>query len=248
MAKKYFYEPKKANGEKAIMCKCEYCGRTFWETHSKWVQNERHYCSWSCYNKFRAEFMPIEEQNAYNHGNTLEERRRRTNIRKKTNHAIRMGRLEKQPCVICGAMEVDAHHEVYDNPLNVVWLCEKHHREIHKKEINVKMDVRKKGLDYERKLVNELKVLFNNEEIGTSRNLSRIKDSLKCDILNVPMFNIQAKATEHTPPYHGLLKEMPQNTNYNVIFHKRNNKGEVAVMSKDSFYEIIQMLKSNGII
>ena len=113
-----------------------------------------------------------------------------------------------------------------------------------KKTINV----RQKGLDYERKLVIELKALFGKEDIGTSRNLNRFKDSLKCDIVNIPMFNLQAKATESTPSYHSLLKEMPQDTNYNVIFHKRNRKGEVVVLSKEDFYEILNMLITNQII
>ncbi len=111
-----------------------------------------------------------------------------------------------------------------------------------------KINVRKKGLDYERKLVIELRSLFGNEEIGTARNLNRFKDSLKCDIVNVPMFNIQCKAMESVPPYHSLLREMPNDTNYNLIFHKRNNRGEVVVMSKEDFYEIIKMLKVNQII
>ena len=113
-----------------------------------------------------------------------------------------------------------------------------------KKTINV----RQKGLDYERKLVIELKQLFGDDNIGTARNLSRIKDGLKCDVLNVPMMNLQAKATESTPSYHSLLKEMPQDTNYNVIFHKRNHKGEVVVLSKEDFYEIIKMLIVNQVI
>jgi len=131
MSKKYFYEPKKANGDLAVKCVCDYCQRIFWETSSKWKQNKRHYCSWDCYNKFRAEFMPLEEQNAYNHGNTLDERRKRTNLRKKTAHAIITGKLKRQPCSICGEIEVEAHHENYENAFNVIWLCKKHHRELH---------------------------------------------------------------------------------------------------------------------
>jgi len=41
---------------------------------------------------------------------------------------------------------------------------------------------------------------------------------------------------------------MPQDSNYNVIIHKRPNKGEIVVMDKESFYEIIKMLKVNQII
>ena len=111
-----------------------------------------------------------------------------------------------------------------------------------------KINARQKGLDYERKLVIELKELFGNDNIGTSRNLNRHMDSLKCDIVNVPVMNIQCKATETTPSYHALLKQMPNNGNYNIIFHKKNRKGEIVVMSKEDFYAFINMLKVNQII
>lgn len=46
-------------------------------------------------------------------------------------NALRIGVLEKQPCAVCGALKVDAHHEDYDKPYDVVWLCRKHHRSLH---------------------------------------------------------------------------------------------------------------------
>ena len=111
-----------------------------------------------------------------------------------------------------------------------------------------KINARDKGLNYERKIINELKKLFGRDDIGSSRNLNRYLDSRKVDIVNIPMFSAQCKATESTPSYHSLLKEMPDDNNYNIIFHKRNNKGEVVVLSKEDFYQIIEMLKFNGII
>ena len=39
------------------------------------------------------------------------------------------GVLVPQPCSICGSMEkIQAHHEDYDNPLDVTWYCAPHHR------------------------------------------------------------------------------------------------------------------------
>jgi len=111
-----------------------------------------------------------------------------------------------------------------------------------------KINVRNKGLNYERKIAQELRALFGDDDIGTSRNKNRFMDSQKVDIIDVPMCNIQCKATEATPSYHSLLKQMPKDTNYNIIFHKRNKQGEVVVMDKESFYEIIRMLKYNKII
>jgi len=46
-------------------------------------------------------------------------------------NAIRDGRLEKQPCFICGE-KAQAHHPDYSAPLAVSWLCAKHHAQLHK--------------------------------------------------------------------------------------------------------------------
>lgn len=48
-------------------------------------------------------------------------------------NAIRDGYLKKQPCVICGDENSQAHHDNYDLPFQVVWLCRAHHLERHGK-------------------------------------------------------------------------------------------------------------------
>jgi hypothetical protein len=49
-------------------------------------------------------------------------------------NAIRDGRLFKQPCEVCFSNDVEAHHDDYSKPLDVRWLCVKHHAEHHVKE------------------------------------------------------------------------------------------------------------------
>jgi len=44
--------------------------------------------------------------------------------------ALRSGKLTKQPCWVCGEKAV-AHHPDYDRPLDVVWLCQSHHKQTH---------------------------------------------------------------------------------------------------------------------
>ena len=44
--------------------------------------------------------------------------------------AVRNGALKKQPCWVCGCNAV-AHHPDYDRPLDVVWLCQPHHKQAH---------------------------------------------------------------------------------------------------------------------
>jgi len=46
-------------------------------------------------------------------------------------HALRAGRLQKKPCAVCGTNRVDGHHEDYARPLEVIWLCRRHHRDLH---------------------------------------------------------------------------------------------------------------------
>lgn len=51
------------------------------------------------------------------------------------NRYIRLGHIVKQPCEVCQTEQnVEAHHDDYLKPLEVRWLCKKHHAEHHKKE------------------------------------------------------------------------------------------------------------------
>jgi hypothetical protein len=46
--------------------------------------------------------------------------------------AVRNGTLVRQPCVRCSGTKTVAHHEDYDHPLVVVWLCQICHKQRHK--------------------------------------------------------------------------------------------------------------------
>jgi len=47
-------------------------------------------------------------------------------------NALRLGLLEKKPCEVCGDPKSEAHHDCYDRPLDVTWLCRDHHKAHHK--------------------------------------------------------------------------------------------------------------------
>lgn len=47
-------------------------------------------------------------------------------------NAIRDGRLIRQPCEVCGKEKAQAHHDDYSKPLEVRWLCTKHHAAWHR--------------------------------------------------------------------------------------------------------------------
>jgi len=48
----------------------------------------------------------------------------------KVYRAIKSGELLKESC-FCGEVEVEAHHEDYSKPLDVIWLCNPHHKQRH---------------------------------------------------------------------------------------------------------------------
>jgi hypothetical protein len=53
---------------------------------------------------------------------------------KAVRYALKTDRLKKLPCVICGDDNSYAHHHkgyAIENRLEVIWLCQKHHREAH---------------------------------------------------------------------------------------------------------------------
>ena len=63
------------------------------------------------------------------------EDKRRLAAHNAVSRAVRNGHLFREPCVRCGESKSLAHHEDYDEPLDVVWLCQPCHKQRHK-EIN----------------------------------------------------------------------------------------------------------------
>ena len=48
-------------------------------------------------------------------------------------YAIRAGKMVRGVCEVCGSGErIEAHHDDYDRPLDVRWLCKAHHNDWHK--------------------------------------------------------------------------------------------------------------------
>lgn len=76
------------------------------------------------------------DENHFHRGGTFDD----DNAQNKVEKAIARGDLVPQPCEVCGEngfmrdgrRKVQAHHDDYNKPLEVRWLCQKHHHEWHR--------------------------------------------------------------------------------------------------------------------
>lgn len=57
--------------------------------------------------------------------------RAKDNCRSYANVYKRRGKIEPQLCEVCGTAVVQMHHDDYNKPLAVRWLCFEHHHEHH---------------------------------------------------------------------------------------------------------------------
>lgn len=85
---------------------------------------KKRYCL-SCHNEHMRNNRP-------KHSELSPEQRLKANCRSYVHSYLKRGKISKSPCSICGDINVQAHHEDYSKPLEIIWLCVKHHIEHHK--------------------------------------------------------------------------------------------------------------------
>lgn len=116
-----------AGGKRGRRCQCQDCWRRRWrETYL------RHATRYYRTNANGYRDKAIARQQGYYHGGYIDPQK--AAARAAVQSAVRAGRLRQQPCVICGAPKSQAHHEDYSKPLEVTWLCSRHHGERHRKQ------------------------------------------------------------------------------------------------------------------
>lgn len=85
-------------------------------------RKNRNHAAWRAANRDR--FL---SQLAAQKARYLPNNRQKQNARQAVFHALKTGKLTRQPCEGCGSAEVTAHHEDYAKPLDVRWLCRQCH-------------------------------------------------------------------------------------------------------------------------
>lgn len=117
---KFYKHPGMMDGH---LNKCKECCKK--ENRSNYRKNIEHYKE---YERKRAQ-NPIRKFDQIEH-----QRKRRNKYPKKTkayNYTKR--NLIQKPCEVCGDPNSQAHHDNYNDVLNVTWLCRRHHLEKHGK-------------------------------------------------------------------------------------------------------------------
>lgn len=78
----------------------------------------------------RTRFKTPERKEVVKHARVKmkEEHPEKIKARAAVSNALRDGRLTKEPCHLCGNPDSEAHHEDYNRPLDVHWVCQECHQ------------------------------------------------------------------------------------------------------------------------
>jgi len=148
-SKKVYKKEKYGVKRKIVIKSCKVCDKAFDVklSHFKMEDKNRETCSNKCSGILQAQKRNQEGENNPNWKGGLSEHKMRykekqeerypkkVRARKMVASAKETGKLSEKPCEKCGSEEnLQAHHTDYDQPLNVTWLCQEHHIELHNKE------------------------------------------------------------------------------------------------------------------
>lgn len=84
------------------------------------------------YSEIRKKWNKENKERVYKSVRSWQERNKeKISAEIKLNQAVLKGKIKKECCAKCGSATVHAHHPDYSKPLEVIWLCPKHHKQMH---------------------------------------------------------------------------------------------------------------------
>ena len=114
---------------------CEWCAAVFMADLYELRRGKGRFCGKRCADRWQSEHKRVGDGAKARYNVKRRERRRDPETAKierardAVYRAKKRGDLVSQPCEACGDEIAEAHHEDYAKPLEVRWLCYRHHRE-----------------------------------------------------------------------------------------------------------------------
>ncbi len=102
---------------------CCVCG----DEHTRYRDKDHNHFADRCL-KCHAAYM---REHRPKHSDLTPLQRRKANARAYANVYLKRGKITKEDCVDCDSEASEMHHENYDKPLEVLWLCKLCHRKRH---------------------------------------------------------------------------------------------------------------------
>ena len=113
-----------------LTCWCKECMRECQQS-AAYKKSQKKYQQSAAYKEHRREYNQSAKGKEVSRKSDQKKRIKhpeKIKARHAVNNAVADGRLIPRPC-FCGELEVEGHHEDYGKPLDVEWLCKKHHME-----------------------------------------------------------------------------------------------------------------------
>ncbi len=147
-SQKYYKENYKPVERKVHLKRCPHCGENFDTIHSF-----KKFCSKQCKDTFRnrseagrgssrryrrtegarEKYKVRAQTSEYKEARKEFDKKWTEHNRKKVDAYVKARKIPLEPCLICGTEDnIHRHHFDYDKPLEVVFLCGRHHKEYHR--------------------------------------------------------------------------------------------------------------------
>lgn len=108
--------------------KCSQCTALWRAGHKEWIRNYNQQYYIDNQNSIKDKVAQYAKDTNYASQKKWDPVKRKARL--KVMKALASGKMKKLPCFVCGD-SAEAHHPDYGSPLDVVWLCPDHHREVH---------------------------------------------------------------------------------------------------------------------
>ena len=131
------YTQKGSQKRKCVIAVCNLCGVEFSAIECEVRRGWGKFCSRHCQRSFQATENAKAMRGDISRAERAKLWRKSVPPEVRAAHnavetAIANGSLVRNPCEVCGAVRVDAHHDNYLKPLEVRWLCRGHHLKHHR--------------------------------------------------------------------------------------------------------------------